>query len=203
MSPTPVVLAMTGHRPDKLGGYHTPNPIYEAVVQGIYESFLDLRPNYVITGMALGVDQWAAELCVAMEIPFIAAVPFEGQEGKWPPRSKAKYHWLLTQAYQVYTICPGGYSPQKMQIRNEWMIRSCTNVLAVWNGTSGGTHNCLSYAFQTKKPVSFVPLPKEIIAAGAADSVVPVYQHKTQAPNAPHEPTEAISLLKTKRLLDL
>ena len=154
-----IYVAVTGHRSDKLGGWKTPNPLYDLVLQGLYDAFLKLQPSYVISGMALGVDQWAAELCVNMEIPFVAAIPFEGQEKVWPPHSKAKYHWLMSRAAHRYVICEGGYESWKMQKRNEWMVNSCHQLVAVWNGSSGGTQNCVGYAMEVGKPIHYVPLP--------------------------------------------
>jgi uncharacterized phage-like protein YoqJ len=33
-----------------------------------------------------------------------------------------------------------------MQIRNEWMVDNAHIVLALWDGSSGGTGNCIKYA---------------------------------------------------------
>lgn len=158
-TPAPLYVAVTGHRPDKLGGWKIPNPMYDLTLMGLYNAFLQLKPTYVITGMSLGVDQWAAELCVNMDIPFVAAVPFNGQDGVWIPAAKAKYQWLLSKAAVKYVICEGGFEGWKMQERNKWMVKSCHRMVAVWNGSSGGTANCLKYAAEVGKPVDYVPLP--------------------------------------------
>ena len=164
------VIAVTGHRPDKLPdrqtGYKTPNPYYDLVVKGLVDAFEKFQPDYVLTGMAIGVDQWAAEICVNMDIPFVAALPFAGQEGKWPPHSQAKYHLLLSKAHTRYVICEGGYEGWKMQRRNEWMVDSCHQVVAVWNGSPGGTANCVAYATGVGKPIYYVPLPPAGMAVG-------------------------------------
>jgi uncharacterized phage-like protein YoqJ len=164
------IIAVTGHRPDKLPnretGYSTPNPTYDLVMTGLISAFEHFKPTYVLTGMALGVDQWAAELCLNLGIPYVAALPFRGQEKKWPPRSQAKFHMLLSRAYQTQVVCEGDYEPWKMQKRNEWMVNSCHMVIAVWNGTPGGTANCVAYATGVGKYVHYVPLPPPGIAAG-------------------------------------
>jgi uncharacterized phage-like protein YoqJ len=152
-------LAVTGHRPDKLGGYKTPNPTFDLVLKGLYEAFLHFKPAYVLTGMALGTDQWAAELCVTLGIPFVAALPFQNMDAKWPPHSKSKFHWLLERASAKYIICDGEYEPWKMQARNKWMIDNCHQVVAVFNGSKGGTANCIGYAIERGKAIHYVPLP--------------------------------------------
>lgn len=155
----PFVVAVTGHRPDKLGGYITPNPFYDLVVKGLADAINKFKPDYLITGMSQGVDQWAAEICLNVGIPYVAAIPFQGQECKWPAKAQARYHWLLSKAHEKYVICQGGYEPWKMQKRNEWMVNSCQQMIAVWNGTAGGTNNCVSYATHVGKPIEYVPIP--------------------------------------------
>ena len=86
-------------------------------------------------------------------IPFTAAVPFYGQESMWPESSQEEYNKLLKVAKDVVYICDKGYAPWKMQIRNEWMVDHCDTVLALWNGTDGGTANCIRYAQKKNKPI--------------------------------------------------
>lgn len=175
-----LVVAVTGHRPDKLGGYKVPNELYDLVVFGLVKAFEEYKPAYVLTGMSLGVDQWAAEICLNMNIPFVAAVPFDEQDKIWPPHSKAKYQWLLSKAYQVVRVNSGPYSPQKMHARNEWLAKSAHLIVAVWNGSSGGTASCLNAAAAYGKKVHYVPLPPSGMSVG--EFFKSVYGVPTQAP---------------------
>jgi len=152
-----LILACTGHRSDKLGGY---NP--EAIKKLDDFVFVTLplyQPSKVILGMALGFDQAVAKACVKHTIPFIAAIPFEGQEIKWPKASQLLYLELLEKSSELVIVCEGGYAPWKMQKRNEWMCDHATALLSLWNGSSGGTGNCVKYA--EKKDMSVYPLWKE------------------------------------------
>lgn len=153
-----MIVAGTGHRPEKLGGYVTPNITYRRVMEGMDRALLTLRPDHIISGMALGVDQWLAELCVFNGIPFTAAIPFQGFESEWQMPSQIKFRQLLSKAARIHIVCPGGYSAWKMQQRNMWMVDNCDHVLAVWDGSSGGTKNCVEYAMQKNKPIWRVPL---------------------------------------------
>lgn len=139
------ILAFTGHRPNKLGGYRQ-NPMQMAVRSAIRQCIFDYKPEKVISGMALGVDQWAAEECVDLGVQFVAAVPFVGQERCWPEESQRRYQSLLECADDVVVVCSGGYAPEKMQQRNKWMVDNCTRLFAVWDGSLGGTANCVRYA---------------------------------------------------------
>ncbi len=151
-----MIVAFTGHRPDKLGGYKIPNPTYNYVCQQIEKTLIDLKPDKVISGMALGVDQWAAYISYKLKIPFLAAVPFEKQDSAWPEKSRNAYKKLLDVASEIVIVSPGGYARMKMQTRNEWMVNHCDKLIAVWNGSDGGTGNCVNYAKSINKEIIYI-----------------------------------------------
>lgn len=151
-----MIVAFTGHRPDKLGGYKLPNPTYLHVCQQIDKALQEMKPEKVISGMALGVDQWAAHIAYKLKIPFLAAVPFEGQEKAWPKISQVTYHLLMRMASERHIVCDGGYAAYKMQVRNEWMVDHCDLLIAVWDGTPGGTGNCVEYAKSKNKEIFYI-----------------------------------------------
>src|ERR1700723_2400671 len=101
-----MILAITGHRPKKVGGYITPNTVYNTIMAAMDGALVSLMPEQVITGMALGVDQWMAELCILNDIPFIAAIPYDGFESKWPPASQFHYRDLLNKAATTHVVSP-------------------------------------------------------------------------------------------------
>lgn len=117
-----MIVSFTGHRPQKLGGYNPPNKIYNYITGELRTVLRELAPEKAISGMALGWDQWAAQVCIEFAIPFVAAVPFIGQEKIWPQSSKDVYNKLLKQAIETTIVSEGGYSASKMMIRNEWMV---------------------------------------------------------------------------------
>ena len=137
-----MIIAGTGHRPPKLGGYH----LFLYWVNLANEYLVKNKPDKLISGMALGWDQALAQAAVDLQIPLLAAVPFIGQESKWPKASQMAYLELLEKADEVHIVSDGGYSAGKMQVRNEWMVDNCDHVLALWDGTGGGTGNCIQYA---------------------------------------------------------
>jgi uncharacterized phage-like protein YoqJ len=151
-----MIVAFTGHRPDKLGGYKLPNPTYIHVCQQIDKTLQELKPEKIISGMALGVDQWAANVAHRLSIPFVAAVPFEGQEKAWPESSQKTYHQLMKLAVERVVVSPGGYAAFKMQVRNQWMVDNCDKLIAIWDGTPGGTGNCVEYAKSKNREIVFI-----------------------------------------------
>lgn len=153
------MVAFTGHRPQKIGGFNTPNPIYNFINNEITRTLIDLKPTKAISGMALGIDQIAVEVCIKLGIPFIAAVPFKGQELAWPIASQKKYFELLERADSIEYVSPGGYAAWKMQVRNQFMVDRCDVLIAVFDGTPGGTKNCFDYAVaKSKKIIRINPL---------------------------------------------
>lgn len=110
-----------------------------------------------ISGMALGADTLFAEAVLEVKrmgfpVRLIAAVPFAGQESKWTAKAQTKFREILSQADHVEIVSQGAYAPNKMQIRNKWMVDRALPVLAVWDGRqSGGTWNCIKYALQQGK----------------------------------------------------
>ena len=140
-----LTVSGTGHRLDKLGGYAT--WAYNLLVQLAVMILSALKPKKVISGMAIGWDQALAEAAVRLGIPLIAAIPFKGQESRWPKESQKKYHELLAQAAEVVDTSNGqSYHPRLMQVRNEWMVDNSDLVVALFDGTKGGTYNCVKYA---------------------------------------------------------
>lgn len=50
-----MILAATGHRPHKLGGFDPSNPLRRKVVDAIISKLEELRPERIISGMAMKV----------------------------------------------------------------------------------------------------------------------------------------------------
>ncbi len=151
---TPFVIAATGHRPNKLGGYG----------EDVQRRLFTIARNYLglslatrtISGMALGWDQAFAEASYDLGIPFTAAVPFDGQDRMWLDDSRTHYHWLLKRAAEVRVISSGAYAPAKMQRRNVWMVNMADRVCALWDGSPGGTGNCVAHANAVGTPIDYV-----------------------------------------------
>lgn len=145
-----MIIAGTGHRPKKLGGYE--DEIFNRLVKFCEAELRRLSPKKVISGMAIGFDQALAQAAVNLDIPYIAAVPFRGQESKWPGKAVIFYHKLLKQAERVVYVSPGGFAAYKMHLRNGWMVDNCNLLLTLWDGIpSGGTYSCTEYAQQVDR----------------------------------------------------
>lgn len=137
----------TGHRPSKLD-------YSEGEIKPLLETAIDnaISDGYVtfITGMAEGVDIWAAEIVLEKKkqndaLHLICAVPhpdFEKRRGFFEER---RYDRIIKNADYVTTISDHYYKAC-YQKRNEWMVDRSSLVIAVWNGTASGTKNTVVYA---------------------------------------------------------
>lgn len=144
-----IIICGTGHRPSKLGGYG--EAVFENLKVHATRYFKLVGPVKVISGMALGWDQAIAVAALELGIPVSAYVPFAGQEDAWPAESQRRYRCILGGCAEVVIVSPGGYSPAAMQIRNRCMVDDADVVLALWDGSSGGTANCVNYALKKNK----------------------------------------------------
>lgn len=147
-------VAITGHRPGSLDNdYSCQSDTWQWIRSNLAETFTRVKPKEIVTGMALGVDTVAAEVAMALQIPFVAAVPFPGQEAKWSDAQQEHYRMLLSYASEVVTVDKGPYSPYLLQKRNEFMVNQADLLVAVWTGFKGGTRNCVEYALKKNVPV--------------------------------------------------
>ena len=167
MADLPVLktIAVTGHRPPRFGGYdERDNDTIIAVkrsLEQVIDLLIEVGAETFISGMELGVDTWAAEAVFGWKkrhphIRLVCAVAFEGVDGKWPPASQARFHSILKRADQVVLVSKGEYSREKLLKRNEWIVDHADGLLAVWDGSPGGTANAIHYAKSVGKPIHFV-----------------------------------------------
>ena len=99
-----------------------------------------------ISGGALGVDQWAAEVVLELGLKLVIALPFAKYGENWPVESQAHLAFLKSKASKVEIVCEGEYFENgkaqtwKNHERNKWMMNNSELIIAVWDGKpEGGT----------------------------------------------------------------
>ena len=147
-----MILGFTGHRPASLPGNYS-DRTNRALLSTADFVLAQYKPAKVISGMALGRDTAVAECAVNRGISLIAAVPFESQPSRWLKSSQDRYQSLLNQAERIEIISAGDYSPEAMQLRNQWIVNCCDRLMALWHQGKGGTKNCVDYALAVNKPM--------------------------------------------------
>lgn len=143
MTGNSLVIAGTGHRPQKLQPYS--DQVLERLIDIATEYLEGVQVTKVISGMALG---WDTALCIAaldLGIPVCAAIPCYGQELPWLLSDRNRYHQLLGQCSET-VVAEEEHSFMSMRKRNEWMVDNCDRLLAFWDGSKGGTANTVRYA---------------------------------------------------------
>ena len=137
----------TGHRPSKLD-------YSEGEIKPLLETAVDnaISDGYVtfITGMAEGVDIWAAEIVLEKKkhntaLHLICAIPHPGFENKRSEYEKERYMRILQDADYTMTVSEH-YFRACYQRRNEFMVDHSSLVIAVGNGAPSGTQNTINYA---------------------------------------------------------
>ena len=183
-----ITICFTGHRPSKLGGYDWYTPKNKAIMEELKNQIIEIinstdeKQFKFICGGALGIDQMAFDIvedikytslkfnpiCFFSEI----AIPFSKQSCKWNYDGIKKYETQKSQAdvctyvdrlekYKIKGYEEEIYYPAKMQKRNEYMVDNADIVIAVWDGSKGGTGNCVKYAEKLGKRVVTIN-PKDI-----------------------------------------
>ena len=154
-----MIVAVSGHRPSTLDVDY--DEIHEPIFNKLKELLKELKPEKAITGMALGTDTYAALACIELNIPFMAAIPFIAQYNVWPDECKRAYYKILDKASEIKVISGGSYADWKYQKRNEFMVDNSDLLIAVFDGSEGGTSNCVDYALKNNKKVIIIN-PKEL-----------------------------------------
>lgn len=147
-------VCFTGHRPEKLT--RTEKDIVRDLEKAIRQAIAD-GLSVFITGMARGVDIWAAQIVLSLrnsgyDIKLVCACPYDGFESGWSKDWQKQYKEILAAADYVKYVCEG-YSRSCFQIRNEWMVNHAARVIAVFNGEKSGTKNTIDYAAKAGVPV--------------------------------------------------
>lgn len=72
-------IMISGHRKEKLTAY-SQEWIILAIDAMVHQLYQDGFMSCGLSGMASGVDLWFCEACTSAGIPYIAYIPFAGQE---------------------------------------------------------------------------------------------------------------------------
>lgn len=155
-------LCFTGHRPDKLNGYDPKDnkKLLWEISRAVEYSILEGVDTF-ISGMALGVDMWSALIVLKLKekyphIKLVCAIPCKNHSIKWNKKDQDLWVKITQAADEIVFVTETEYTHSCMQDRNEWMVDNSDTVLAVWDGTSGGTGNCVIYAQKEKKEIEII-----------------------------------------------
>ena len=154
--------AFTGHRPQNLPfGMNENDERCVKLKEELKEQIINLieaeNVTHFITGMALGVDLYAAEIVLDLKarypsITLESAIPCETQAVKWSMAQRERYYDIAAQCDKE-TMLQSHYSPDCMDKRNHYMVDHADVLIAVWDGSPSGTGKTVRYAHQQGKSV--------------------------------------------------
>lgn len=171
------ICAFTGHRPSKLPGgydwYNQHNILLGYAIRDEVRRLIDKSNiDTFISGGALGIDQMAFFIVEKLKLDYpylvnIVAIPYKDQPKIWPKESQEKYEILLDSAdatiyvdtldnYKVDGVPVDIHHNQKLNKRNQYMVDHASHIIAVWDGSRGGTKNCIDYAKKKRRSISII-----------------------------------------------
>lgn len=170
---TEITCAFTGHRPRSFpwkGDETAPGcALLKKTLAEQIKLLADRGVTDWLSGMAQGVDLWAAEIVLDLKEKNLALrlhciLPCEGQERKWPSSERERYYSILRQADEVIYV-NREYHNGCMLERNRYLVEHSSVLLAVYNGTyRSGTGMTVRYAKRLGREVIVIePVSRSVI----------------------------------------
>lgn len=155
----------TGHRPEKLPWRRDETDerclaLKRSLTRELEQAYRDGYRHF-ICGMARGADFYFCEAVLALrkrhpEVRLEAAIPCEEQAARWSDGERERYFSLVEQC-DVETMVQPHYDRGCMLRRDRYMVDHAERIIAVYDGTLGGTMYTVTYAL--KRGLELVILP--------------------------------------------
>jgi uncharacterized phage-like protein YoqJ len=136
-----MIFSGFGHKPNEIGGYD--KGILAKLIAFAVETIPQFGPTKIISGMSLGWEQALAMAAIELDIPLVAALPFEGHEKVWPDKTQIFYQSLLKEAKEVRVITSGGYEAAKFFERDKWIVDKSEGIFIFWKNWKGEVEDIL------------------------------------------------------------
>ncbi len=131
-------VAFTGHRHLK----------YVDVEQSLFKVQSDFPGAMWITGGAYGLDSHAARFALDNSIPLWLVLPFPSKIlcARWPSGDARDLLFRSVKDCAKLSLVSPAFSMASYQRRNEFMVDAADVLAAFFDGSPGGTANCVRYA---------------------------------------------------------
>ena len=120
-------------------------------------------------GMAIGADLLFAKAvlelkkeCAPYPVKFHAVIPCFDHDAKWWEADRAAFLEITEQADEVIYVSKTPYFNGCMAKRNRYLIDTCDELMAVFDGQQGGTMQTINYAKQKGKRIMMINPAKEL-----------------------------------------
>lgn len=156
-------VSFTGYRPEKLPFFGEDDPLCAELKKRLFtriEALVEDGAEEFCSGMARGVDTWAAEAVLELkrsrpEIRLTAVVPCPEQAEKWGREQSERYNAILAKCDKTITVSPS-YTKSCMEKRNKALVDLCDLLIAVYDGKPGGTMQTVNYAKSKNRRVIII-----------------------------------------------
>ncbi len=131
-----VKIGILSARVQDLGGFHD-EKFHNAIKEQLSQHLSELKQNTngrltLLTGLNLGPETWAAELCLQFNIPYHVYIPFDKICQKWMQSSQTTYYRLLKRAVNKVVIDTGEFSVAKLKAKEIKIIEDSDTLLMVY-----------------------------------------------------------------------
>ena len=174
-----IACAITGHRPKSFPWkYKETAPDCVLLKETLAAQIRLLADSGVtdwLSGMALGVDLWCAQIVLSLKeknpaLRLHCILPREGQEVKWPKAEQEQYHSILKRADEVVYVSRD-YHPDCMLERNRYRVDRASMLLAVYKGTDrSGTAMTVRYAKEQGTKIMIIDPISRVISSMEGDT---------------------------------
>lgn len=165
-----ISCCFSGHRPEKLPWGDNERDerclALKAQLRAALQKAYDEGYRHFICGMARGCDTYFCDEALRLrdrvqDITVEAAIPCLSQSDGWTEEQRQRYRDLLERC-NYRTVVQEKYDPGCMHRRNRYMVDHSGFLLAVHDGTTGGTHYTIEYALRRQRDVLVLPVPERL-----------------------------------------
>ena len=135
----------TGHRPEKL---FLPEAELKAMLGHQIDAAIADGYDTFISGMARGIDVYAAEEVMARldrDIKLVCVCPYHDSYMKFGAPWRERCVAIAAHAAMQISVCDH-YISSCFSKRNAWMVSNSSRLIAVFDGTRGGTYGTIARA---------------------------------------------------------
>lgn len=136
--------------------------LWDAVESAYQEGY-----RHFICGMAMGCDLYACQCALELraaypDVTVEAAIPCPTQADGWPEEQRGRWRRLVA-ACDYETLVSERYGPECMQRRNRYLVDHASLLIAMYDGSAGGTRYTVEYALRRGLEVVDIPISRESV----------------------------------------
>jgi uncharacterized phage-like protein YoqJ len=174
MNYTKKSCSFTGYRTKKLN-----QSLYDSslTVDGLFDCMKSLMTEMLDNGfstfrcgMAIGADLMFARAALELRekyksslVRFIAVIPCLNHDQNWTESDRTLCREITGRADEVILVSNSHYFNGCMAKRNRYLVDNCDELLAIYDGQTGGTMQTINYAKGKGKKITIIDPSRELL----------------------------------------